>query len=106
MTGKLKEPVKEGSCTDWFFCQLLEKSQKARWFFEKFQKPETDSYFILKFCNITRTDFENPESEVITKSGTHPTLVHLVEDSGDYVSFLHVSLSNPHFRVADSQCFS
>jgi hypothetical protein len=55
--------------------------QEAQWFFEISQKPETDSYFILKFCNNTRTvlkNFKNLESEVITKSRTHPTLVHLV----------------------------
>ncbi len=54
--------------------------QKAHWFFQMSQKPESDSYFILKFCNNTRTDFKNKnlESEVITKSRTHPTLLHLV----------------------------
>lgn len=64
--------------------------QKAHWFFEISQKPETDSYFILKFCNNTRTDFEKfqePGIRGYNKIKDSPNTAPLGADSGNYVSF-------------------
>lgn len=81
MTRKLKEPVKEGSCTDWFFCRLLEESRKPNGSLKFLKNLKLTLTLFWNFATIPELilkNFKNLESEVITKSRTHPTLVHLV----------------------------